>query len=314
MRHDPKIESMRRPASTAFGAWRRAMGSALLVISGAYLAACASLPMVDSPSANQNDRIQFLVLHFTSLPFDESMQRLTEPSDRPVSAHYLVPEPGDATYTADELKIHRLVAEDKRAWHAGISSWRGQASLNASSIGIELVNQSHCESRKPQAEPQTPEMQTCVFLDFADEQIELLIELIQGILERHSDIDPVDIVAHSDIAPDRRLDPGPTFPWRLLYENGIGAWYDPDTVESYRRRFSDGAPPFELMQRALRAYGYLVEPTGEKDLQTRFAVRAFQLHFRPALTDGAFDTETSAILFALLEKYQPRKLAQLTES
>ena len=279
----------------------------------AWLMACASLPVVDSPSVNQNERIQFLVLHFTSLPFDESMRRLTERSDRPVSAHYVVPEPGDATYGPAELKIHRLVAEGKRAWHAGVSSWRGQASLNASSIGIELVNQSHCESREPGAEPQTPEMQSCLFLDFADEQIELLIELVRGILERHPDIDPVDIIAHSDVAPDRRLDPGPTFPWKRLYDNGIGAWYDDSAASKYRRLLAEEPPTFELLQRALRAYGYDVEPTGQNDLQTRFAVRAFQLHFRPALADGVFDTETSAILFALLEKYQPRKLAQLSK-
>ena len=134
------------------------------------------------------------------------------------------------------------------------------------------------------------------------------------ILERHPRIDPVDIVGHSDIAPDRRLDPGPKFPWRRLYEHGIGAWYDDDTVDRYRERFEAQPPTLRLLQRALRAYGYDVDDTGEHDRPTQFALTAFQLHFRPSDWSGLPDGETAAIVFALLEKYRPRALTRLLDT
>ncbi len=267
--------------------------------------------MVDAPSVNQNSRIQFLVLHFTSQPFDESMRLLTQRTDRPVSVHYLVPEPGDATYPRKDLRIHRLVPEHRRAWHAGQSFWNGNVALNGASIGIEVVNQSSCESTNPAAEIQTPDMQSCTFRDYPEAQIQLVIELAKDILDRHPDIDPVDVVGHSDIAPSRRLDPGPTFPWKRLYEHGIGAWYDDSTVDAYRRRFADSPPSIEVLQRGLRAYGYSVQETGELDVQTRFALRAFQMHFRASSFDGLPDPESTAILFALLEKYRPRALSEI---
>lgn len=270
-----------------------------------WLAGCGPLPMVSVPSANQNSRANYLVLHFTSAPFDESLHLLTRRTDRPVSAHYLVPDLADATYPHRKLKIYRLVAEERRAWHAGRSFWRGQGSLNDTSIGIEIVNRSSCTSRQPEAAVQTPEMQVCSWLDFPQEQIDLVIRLAQDILRRHPNIDPVDVVGHSDIAPTRRLDPGPKFPWKRLHEHGIGAWFDEDTVGHYRRRFDRHPPSLELVQQGLQAYGYRLEVTGEPDHLTRSAVRAFQMHFRPALTNGRPDTETASVLFALLEKYHP---------
>ena len=131
------------------------------------------------------------------------------------------------------------------------------------------------------------------------------------ILQRHPRIDPVDIVAHSDIAPDRRLDPGPKFPWRRLHEHGIGAWYDDDAVDRYRQRFEAQPPTLALLQRGLKAYGYDVDDTGEHDPRTQVALRAFQMHFRPMDWSGLPDAETAAILFALLEKYRPRALTRL---
>lgn len=276
----------------------------------ALLAGCGSLPMVDMPSPNQNSRINYLVLHFTALPFDESLRLLTQRTERPVSSHYLVPEPGDASYPLQDLRIYRLVPEDRRAWHAGRSSWGGKQSLNDSSIGIEIVNQSHCESSNPEAEIQTPEMQTCTLPEFPEQQIDLVIRLSLDILARNPEIDAVDVVGHGDIAPMRRFDPGPKFPWKRLYDHGIGAWYDHNTVREYHRRFVSTPPSPGLIQRGLRAYGYQVEETGEYDLQTRYVVRVFQMHFRPSLTDGLVDAETTAILFALLEKYRPGRLRE----
>ena len=274
------------------------------------LVACSPLRFVDVASDNQSSRIEHVVMHFTSVDFAQSMRMLTERTERPVSAHYLVPENGDPTYPRRRLRVYRLVDEDRRAWHAGRSHWNGEEGLNRSSIGIEVVNRSACHDVATGSEPGSPEVR-CEFRDFDEEQIELLIELMLDILQRHPRLDPVDIVAHSDIAPDRRLDPGPKFPWRRLYEHGIGAWYDDNAVDRYRQRFEAQPPTLALLQRGLRAYGYDVDATGEFDPRTQAVLRAFQMHFRPSDWSGEPDAETAAILFALLEKYRPRALTRL---
>lgn len=279
----------------------------------AMTAGCTTLPIVDAPSANQNSRIDHLVLHFTSEDFAESLRLLTQRTNNPVSVHYLVPEPGDETYPQRRLRIYRLVTEQRRAWHAGKSYWAGAETLNDTSIGIEIVNRSACTNTQPEGLPATPDAQDCNFLAFPGEQIALVTRLARDILARNPDIDPVDVIGHGDVAPDRRVDPGPLFPWRLLYEQGIGAWYDDATVARFRVQFTIELPELILLQRALRAYGYHVEDTGVNDVQTRFAVRAFQMHFRPAAFSGKVDAETAAILFALLEKYRAPALQELLQ-
>lgn len=265
---------------------------------------CTSLRTIDVPSANHNSRIQYLVLHFTSEHFAESLRLLTQRTESPVSVHYLVPEPGDDTYDRRSLEILRLVPEDRRAWHAGKSYWARADSLNDTSVGIEIVNRSACIDNDPETETSAPEDQSCTFLDFPDEQIDLVIRLARDILERNPEIDPVDVIGHGDIAPARRVDPGPLFPWKRLYENGIGAWYDDETVMKYRRLLKTDPADMSRVQRALLAYGYEIEETGENDVHTRFVLRAFQMHFRPSDISGRADAETVAILFALLEKYR----------
>ena len=273
----------------------------LLVISG-----CASSGMIDVPSENHNSRIQYLVIHFTSENFAESLRLLTERTDNPVSVHYLVPEPGDDTYDRSSLKIHRLVPESRRAWHAGRSFWAGADAdaLNDTSVGIEIVNQSACVDNDPETESPTPEDQTCRFLAYPESQLELVIELATDILERNSEIDPVDVIGHGDIAAGRRVDPGPMFPWKRLYDNGIGAWYDDETVAAHRNQFDQVLPDLLSVQGALHRYGYLIEETGQNDAQTRFVIRSFQMHFRPSDASGQLDAETAAILFALIDKYR----------
>ena len=280
---------------------------AILVI---MLTACSTSPMVDAPSRNQNSRVNYLVIHFTTENFRDSLALLTEPSDNPVSAHYLIPEPDDDSYPSRTLRVYHLVEESRRAWHAGESYWNGEEALNDRSIGIELVNRSYCVDDTDEA---GDDEMYCFYPDFADAQIGLLIELAADILERHPEIDPVDVVGHADIAPDRKVDPGPRFPWQLLHRSGIGAWYDDDSVLRYRRRFRAERPPVIAVQRALRAYGYGVEPTGVNDLQSREVVRAFQMHFRPSVVTGCVDIETAAIAFALIEKYRSESLAELLE-
>ncbi|MGI9261611.1 MAG: N-acetylmuramoyl-L-alanine amidase [Woeseiaceae bacterium] len=277
----------------------------LLVIITSLFFGCSSLPMIDAPSANHNSRVNYLVIHFTSEHFAESLRLLTQRTDSPVSSHYLVPEPGDETYSDGRLRIHRLVEEDRRAWHAGRSYWAGAESLNNNSIGIEIVNRSACVDDSPDTKNPVPEDQTCSFLEYPEEQLDLVVGLVTDILERYPDIDPVDVIGHADIAPGRRVDPGPLFPWQRLYDHGIGAWYDDATARQYRMQFATKMPSIHEVQIALGTYGYKIEPTGENDVQTRFVVRAFQMHYRPTGFSGQVDAETAAILFALNDKYRP---------
>ena len=288
------------------------MNRTLPVLITALLASCTQSPYEQDPARYQNSRINHLVIHFTSEHFARSMELLTGRGESRVSVHYVVPEPGDETYPHDDLRIYQLVSEDRRAWHAGRSDWAGVTTLNNSSVGIEIVNQSACVD-DPAVDPPTPETQTCTLYDFPDEQIELVIQLAKDILERNPDIRPVDVIGHADIATDRRVDPGPRFPWKRLYDNGIGAWYEEPTAARYEQQFRQNLPELAVLQRALRAYGYKVEATGEDDVQSRFAVRAFQMHFRPASATGYIDTETAAILFALLEKYRPDAVEPLLQ-
>lgn len=279
----------------------------------ACLAGCSSATVVEMPSRNQNSRVNYLVIHFTTENFGDSLALLTEPSDNSVSSHYLIPEPFDDSYTARRLKVHKLVDESRRAWHAGTSYWAGEEALNDRSIGIELVNRSYCVDDSETGAPADSMDARCFFPDFAPRQIDLLVELASGILSRHAGIDPVDVVGHADIAPDRKVDPGPRFPWQALYRAGIGAWYDDTAVLAYERRFAETMPPIETIQKALREYGYRIDVSGNHDQQSQLVVRAFQMHFHPESVSSDIDLATAAILFALIEKYRFEALDRLLE-
>lgn len=279
------------------------------------ITACASSGSATRiPSENQNSRVNIVVIHHTTANFADSVSILTKASSRPVSSHYLIPEPSDETYPHRDLKVFELVAETQRAWHAGHSYWAGKTGLNDQSIGIELVNQTYCYQREMQAsiadDAETP-MRLCFYPDFAESQIDLLVELLRGILERHPDVKATNIIGHADIAPGRKIDPGPRFPWQRLYQLGIGAWFDDATVIRYWEQFIANPLPLINVQRALHAYGYDLEETGEADEQTFAALRAFQMHFRPYAVSGETSLESDAILFALIEKYFPDDLETL---
>lgn len=271
------------------------------------LSACSrSVPESYQKSVAQNSRIQNLVLHFTAVDYKKSM--FTLKNSGAVSAHYLIPRHDDESYPYKHLGVIQLVDEHNRAWHAGQSFWQGRRNLNDTSIGIEIVNEPVCQSEKkailfyPQKEF-SPD-QDCQFKSFEPKQIELLVTLAKDILSRHPDIDPTRVVGHADIAPVRKSDPGPQFPWFELYQHGIGAWYDEDVYELYLQMFEQYLPSLKLTQFALKLYGYDIHHSGQFDNKTRSVFYTFQSHFLPTHLTGELTKETAAAVFALLEKYR----------
>lgn len=287
---------------------------ALVITCLATLTGCATGEKVMVESANQDTRVRIIVIHHTSGNFQGSFDILTKDSANPVSSHYLIPEPADGSYTGKDLKLYQLVREEGRAWHAGTSYWAGKTALNDMSIGIELVNQTYCRKSEQSPAPEQADQEPariCFYPDFAETQMEMLIDLLKGILSRHTEVKPTDIVGHSDIAPQRKIDPGPRFPWQRLYQLGFGAWFDDDTVFKYWERLRLEPPSVLTLQSALHEYGYDIELSGEHDQQSRNVVRAFQMHFLPWQVNSEFTDETIAVVYALLEKYRPEKLELL---
>nr|WP_244316722.1 N-acetylmuramoyl-L-alanine amidase [Pannonibacter sp. XCT-34] len=232
------------------------------------------------PSPNHNDRrpgaaIDMIVLHYTGMQDGESaLQRLCDPRAE-VSAHYLVEEDG---------AILQCVPEARRAWHAGTSFWKGETDINSRSIGIEIVNPGHAWGYRP----------------FPPAQVEAVIALVADIAARHA-IAPWRILAHSDVAPERKDDPGELFPWDLLAARGL-VHHVPPVPVSGGRFFQEGesGQPIEALQSMLAIYGYNIRVSGVFDAQTAAVVRAFQRHFRPERVDGIADASTIATLHQLL--------------
>lgn len=242
----------------------------------------------NNPSVAQNDRVRFLVLHYTATDDAESLRLLTQGN---VSAHYLVKTHPDTV--EGKPVVLQLVPEEQRAWHAGVSDWQGRNSLNDTSIGIEIVNKGFTET-----------MLGRTWYPYNESQIKLIERLTKDIVERYN-IAPTDVVAHSDIAPLRKSDPGPLFPWKRLADQGIGAWPDDATVTKYidGREIHDTAS-VAIIQQALARYGYKIPQSGTLDDETRQVITAFQMHFRAQDFSGTPDVETEAIALALVEKYR----------
>lgn len=241
------------------------------------------------PSVAQNFRVRYLILHYTAINNERSISALTKNS---VSSHYLVND-------MDDKEIYQLVDENKRAYHAGISSWRGITNLNDTSIGIEIVNES------------TDIPGGYRFLPFPEYQIKKVAALVKDITTRYQ-ISPVNILGHADIAPTRKQDPGPTFPWKKLYTDyQIGMWYDDATKQLFMNQMTEAdfntqlsTPSFTYkIQTMLKDFGYGIDPDGSWNDAAKKTVAAFQYHFRPEKYDGVMDAETWAILQALLQKY-----------
>jgi N-acetylmuramoyl-L-alanine amidase len=227
-------------------------------------------------SPNQDSRVRYLIIHFTQLDFGNSVRVLTDgKSERRVSSHYLV--------GINPPTIHRLVDEGRRAWHAGKSRWQNDTALNATSIGIEIVNMGDEGASGVQ------------FADYPAAQIDAVLALVKDIATRHA-IAPHRILGHSDIAPQRKTDPGPKFPWRRLAEAGLIPWPDPVQVESSRSRLGQTVPDATWFQERLAAVGYETPRTGMFDEATRRVIASFQMRYRTTRYDGLADADTAATL------------------
>jgi N-acetylmuramoyl-L-alanine amidase len=233
------------------------------------------------PSPNHGERkgrgvVDMLLLHYTGVPDDKvAINHLCNPGSK-VSAHYVVLPDG---------AVIQLVAESRRAWHAGLGSWGSDTDINSCSIGIELANPGH-EHGYPA---------------FPKRQIAATIALSRSIFARHK-IPPHHVLAHSDVAPTRKQDPGEKFPWHLLAASGIGLWVKPVRIgrEGPIYTLGETNPAIEETQRLLAQYGYQVPVSGYFDAPTRAVVAAFQRHFRPQRVDGNIDVSTVTTLKALL--------------
>lgn len=290
----------------------RTSAKSLGLLSLLLIVSCSTLPLSYMQSKNYSQRIKFLVMHYTAIDYQKSVTALVDEGG--LSSHYLIPERNDPSYPDEDLKVIQLVDESGRAWHAGNSYWQGRKDLNDQSIGIEIVNVPECMrdtvSSKGHQRENSP-ARLCVFPDYDPKQIELLIALGKDILKRNPDISPTAVVGHSDIAPTRKNDPGPRFPWYQLYQAGIGAWYDNDSLKKYWQMFNDGPVSVGLMQRALNVYGYGITETGIADNATFDTLSAFQMHFMPWSVSGKLDSKTAATLFALIDKYFPKHIDAL---
>ena len=278
------------------------MRNLTLLILPCLLAACSSHVIIES--SNHSSRVRYVVIHATSADFAESVRLLTTRTEYPVSSHYLIPAEDDPSYNRSRIQLHQFVDEARMAWHAGRSYWAGETALNGRSLGIEIVNRLECKVAENANLDSGLDSLQCEFPPFSDAQIDMLIELLRDIQKRYPEIGPLDVLAHSDIAIMRRSDPGPRFPWQRLYEEGIGAWFEEEAKSRYESQFATVPPSIERLQTALLRLGYQVQVTGELDNQTRFALRAMQMRFRPSDYSGEPDVETFAILWSLLEKYR----------
>jgi N-acetylmuramoyl-L-alanine amidase len=256
------------------------------------------------PSPNFSARTQdpdMIIIHYTDMPTAESaLERLCDPQAK-VSAHYLIAKTGE---------IYKLVPEDKAAHHAGISHWRGRDSLNQYSIGIELDNPGHAAGKlKP----------------FPDVQMESLMELIRDIRTRHK-IHDWNIIGHSDVAPDRKKDPGELFGWQRLARRDIGLWPESGSIwewgqwallgmcmigiwnenhcpDSFGKRVRRPKDVMEA-QKLLRTIGYKVPTTGKAEEETEFAILAFQRHFCTESLGKGLDSRTREMLTRVAKTFR----------
>jgi len=225
-------------------------------------------------SVAQDSRALFIVLHYTALDWEKSLKVLATGGQ--VSAHYLVRDNPVASYA--------LVDENRRAWHAGVSWWGGSTNLNSASIGIEIVNPGYTD---------TPAGR--VYAPFPQAQIDEVIALVRDIQQRHN-VKPERIIGHADIAPGRKQDPGPTFPWKALADAGLIPWPDGPLVTVKMLEHEVAPQDAAWLQERLARIGYNVSRSGQMDTLTKEVVATFQMKYRPRDISGTVDAETAALI------------------
>ena len=243
------------------------------------LAGCATGPRIDHTynAVGQASRVRFIVIHYTVADKPNSIKILTQ---QQVSAHYLLTDDPQPV-------VYGLVDETQAAWHAGLSNWKSFTQLNSSSVGIEIVNKGWTDT--PQGR---------VYAPFPQAQIDQLIPLLKDIVARNK-VAPENILGHSDIAPLRKQDPGPMFPWIQLAKAGLIVWPDATRVAAVQPAFTAMLPDVAWFQQRLAAHGYAIVQSGQLDEQTRAVLGAFQMKYRPAKYDGEPDAESAALLEVL---------------
>ncbi|TFW21925.1 N-acetylmuramoyl-L-alanine amidase [Duganella callida] len=251
----------------------------------ALVAGCATVPPPDAPRFDhsltaraQSERIKYVILHYTVSDLPRSINTLANGTQ--VSAHYLLTDTSPPFF-------YTLVDESRQANHAGYSNWKIYNQLNAASIGIEIVNPGFRET--PQGR---------VYAPFQQAQIDQLIPLLKDIVKRHN-IPFGNILGHNDIAPQRKQDPGPMFPWKQLADAGLIPWPEPSRVTARMAGFQEQLPEVSWFQRKLAEIGYAVPQNGELDQATRNVIAVFQTKYRPSLYDGTPDAETAAMMDVL---------------
>jgi N-acetylmuramoyl-L-alanine amidase len=249
----------------------------------AVLAGCATVPppapRLDHSlvARSQSERIKFIIVHYTVADLPRSIKILTQDE---VSAHYLL--------TDTEVPFfYTLVDEARQSNHAGLSSWKIYNQLNSASIGIEIVNPGFKD---------TPEGR--VWYPFKPAQIDQLVLLLKDLVKRYN-IKPDNILGHNDIAPQRKQDPGPMFPWKRLADEGLITWPEPSRVAARIPGYHEQLPDILWFQRKLAQHGYAVPQNGELDQATRNVMVVFQSKYRQSLFDGTPDAESAAILDVL---------------
>lgn len=229
-----------------------------------------------SPNVNERKTgpTDILILHYTGMDNAEKSLKWLCMEQSQVSCHYFVFEDGT---------VVQSVSEGMRAWHAGLSHWRGETDINSKSIGIEIANRGHDHG----------------YPEFPEAQVKAVIELSKDICRRNS-IPAERVLAHSDIAPLRKSDPGEKFPWKRLHDEGIGHWVEEEPIEggTFFQK-GDNGEPIEALQSMLVLYGYGLEITGNYNEETEAVVRAFQRHFRSSKVDGIADLSTIKTLHKL---------------
>jgi N-acetylmuramoyl-L-alanine amidase len=225
-------------------------------------------------SQNQDSRALYIVLHYTVLDWEKSLKVLTTGGQ--VSAHYLVRDNPVASYA--------LVDENRRAWHAGASFWAGNTNLNSASIGIEIVNAGYVDGPGGR-----------VYAPFPQAQVDEVIALVRDIQKRHN-VRPERIIGHADIAPGRKQDPGPNFPWKQLADAGLIPWPDGPAVVVKTLEHEVAPRDVAWLQDRLARIGYNVSRSGQMDVLTREVVSTFQMKYRPRDISGTVDAETAALI------------------